>query len=82
MFVWVELPEGWDALALLPSAVEAGVAYVPGAAFASRPAPRTMRLNFSNADPDKIRAGMARLGELLSKTGKVARAIEAVREES
>jgi 2-aminoadipate transaminase len=33
MFFWVELPEGLDAVALLPQAVDAGVAYVPGAPF-------------------------------------------------
>ena len=33
MFFWVELPAGLDATALLPQAVAAGVAYVPGAPF-------------------------------------------------
>ena len=33
MFFWVELPRGVDAMALLPQAVERGVAFVPGAAF-------------------------------------------------
>ena len=33
MFFWVELPEGVDALELLPRAVERGVAFVPGSAF-------------------------------------------------
>ena len=36
MFFWVELPEGVDATALLPKAVERGVAFVPGAAFYRR----------------------------------------------
>ena len=40
MFFWVELPEGLDATALLPQAVEAGMAYVPGAPFYSG-VPRT-----------------------------------------
>ena len=33
MFFWVELPAVLDATALLPRAVDAGVAYVPGARF-------------------------------------------------
>jgi 2-aminoadipate transaminase len=33
MFFWVELPAGVDATALLPKAVDLGMAYVPGAAF-------------------------------------------------
>ena len=33
MFFWLRLPEGFDAMALLDKAVEAGVAFVPGAPF-------------------------------------------------
>ena len=33
MFLWLELPPGCDASALLPRAVERGVAFVPGAPF-------------------------------------------------
>jgi 2-aminoadipate transaminase len=33
MFLWARLPAGLDAAALLPQAVERGVAFVPGAAF-------------------------------------------------
>ena len=65
--VWVRLPEGMDAGALLRPALEAGVAYVPGAAFAvpGSPAGRScMRLNFSYPPPDRIREGIARLGEV------------------
>ena len=45
MFFWVELPEGTDAVALLPKAVEHGMAYVPGAAFLGSVAP--IRSRFS-----------------------------------
>lgn len=65
MFIWAELPEGYDTMALLEQAVAAGVAYVPGGAFASVPAPRTMRLNFSNASPEVIAAGIEKLGAVL-----------------
>ena len=33
MFLWARLPAGMDAIALLPKAVERGVAFVPGAPF-------------------------------------------------
>jgi 2-aminoadipate transaminase len=68
MFFWVELPGGIDAMACLPRAVEAGVAYVPGAAFYSG-APRrdTLRLSFVTVSPDRIEAGVDALGGILSE---------------
>jgi 2-aminoadipate transaminase len=66
MFFWVRLPEGCDAMALLPKAVEAGVAYVPGAAFyADNADPRTMRLSFVTLAPAAIEDAVARLGGTL-----------------
>lgn len=65
MFVWAELPEGIDTLALLPTAIEAGVAYIPGAAFASTGGHHAMRLNFSNASPEAMETGLATLGHVL-----------------
>ena len=66
MFLWVTLPNGIDAADLLRAAVEQKVAFVPGAAFfpGGQPA-NTMRLNFSNAAPERIREGIKRLGALL-----------------
>jgi 2-aminoadipate transaminase len=62
MFLWVRLPEGQDATALLPRAIEQQVAYVPGAPFyATTPDPRTLRLSFTTHSPAEIRAGMERL---------------------
>ncbi len=65
MFVWVTLPPGWDAMALLHAAVAADVAFVPGLPFyidQARPeAARTLRLNFSNATPGRIEEGLGRL---------------------
>lgn len=68
MFLWVTLPQGVDAAALLRAAVEHKVAFVPGAAFfpSSQPV-NTMRLNFSNAAPERIREGIKRLGMLLER---------------
>ncbi len=62
MFLWLRLPEGLDATALLPQAVARGVAYVPGAAFYADSAdPRTLRLSFVTASEDQIRSGIAAL---------------------
>jgi 2-aminoadipate transaminase len=66
--LWAELPEGVDTGALLEPCMEAGVAYVPGAAFAipGTGAGRSgMRLNFSYSNPAQIRDGMSRLGRVL-----------------
>ena len=66
MFFWVELPASMDTTALLPAAVDAGVAYVPGAAFyAASPRQNTLRLSFVTVSPERIAAGVAILGQLL-----------------
>ena len=66
MFFWVELPEGVDAVALLPKAVELGMAYVPGSAFfAEDPKPNTLRLSFVTVAPDVIERGVALLAQAL-----------------
>ncbi|MDH0865724.1 PLP-dependent aminotransferase family protein [Mitsuaria sp. GD03876] len=66
MFFWIRLPEGLDAMALLPRAVDAGIAYVPGAAFyAHQPDPRTLRLSFVTLTPDLIAEGVDKLGRVL-----------------
>jgi 2-aminoadipate transaminase len=68
MFFWVELPEALDAMALLPRAVEAGVAFVPGAAFYSgAPRRNTLRLSFVTVEPRRIEAGIEALGGVLSE---------------
>jgi DNA-binding transcriptional MocR family regulator len=70
MFIWMVLPEGFDAAELLPRAVEeAGAAYVPGEAFfADRSGPNTLRLSYSLPSVEDIEAGIARLGALLRQT--------------
>ncbi len=66
MFFWIRLPAGFDAMALLPKAVDAGIAFVPGAAFyAAAPDPRTMRLSFVTLTPEQITEGVAILGRVL-----------------
>jgi len=71
MFFWVELPRGLDATALLPRAVEAGVAYVPGAPFfvgdaADRHA-NTLRLSFVTVPGPVIEEGVRALAGVLKE---------------
>ncbi|GAC1477378.1 MAG: PLP-dependent aminotransferase family protein [Ktedonobacteraceae bacterium] len=65
MFLWVTMPEGVDTEALLGEALANKVAFVPGTSFHPLAASKnTMRLNFSNAHPDQIKEGIARLGRV------------------
>ena len=60
-------PSGLDAMALLPQAVDAGMAYVPGAPFyCHAPRPNTLRLSFVTVAPPLIEQGVAALGRVLS----------------
>lgn len=64
MFLWARLPEGMNAIELLPEAVERNVAFVPGAAFyAEAPDARTLRLSFVTASPAQIDAGIKALAD-------------------
>ena len=64
MFLWVRLPEGMDATALLPQAVARGVAFVPGAPFfTDAPDVRSLRLSFVTATVEQIDRGIAALAQ-------------------
>lgn len=66
MFLWVRLPEGMNAVELLPRAVAHNVAFVPGAAFfAADPDPRALRLSFVTASVEQIRTGIAALAQAI-----------------
>jgi len=68
MFIWGTLPTGIDASALLRTAIEEKVMYVPGVSFyADAPDPRTLRLCFSMTLPERIRTGVERLGNALRR---------------
>ncbi len=70
MFLWVTLPEGWDAKELLLRCIERNVAFVPGQEFFPDGTGRnTMRMNFSNASPENIEEGIKRMGEVFQKFG-------------
>jgi 2-aminoadipate transaminase len=65
MFLWLKLPDGMNAVELLPQAVERHVAYVPGAAFyADAPQLSTLRLSFVTASVDQINTGIAALADV------------------
>ncbi len=65
-FVWLTLPPGIDAKAMLPRAVTARVAYVPGTAFyADGFGSSHLRLSFCYPTPQRIREGVRRLAGVL-----------------
>jgi DNA-binding transcriptional MocR family regulator len=61
-YVWLTLPGGLDAKAMLPRAVTERVAYVPGTAFyADGQGSAQMRLSYCYPTPARIREGVRRL---------------------
>ncbi|MGB9938165.1 MAG: PLP-dependent aminotransferase family protein [Methanobacterium sp.] len=68
MFLWVTLPEGLSSMDLFELSIKENVAFVPGKAFfADGGGNNTLRLNFSNADEEKIEEGIKRLGKAIHK---------------
>ena len=62
----VTLPDGLDAVALLPRAVERGVAFTPGPAFfVEGGGQRTLRLSFSSVAAARIDEGVRRLADVV-----------------
>jgi 2-aminoadipate transaminase len=62
LFLWATLPEHLSSVEIFKEAVEKKVAFVPGQSFyPCGGGHNTMRLNFSNATPEKINEGIARL---------------------
>ena len=67
LFLWVTFPDHISSAAVLEKAVENKVAFVPGAAFyPDGGGSNTARFNYSNAEPEMIRRGVQRLGEVLT----------------
>ena len=68
LFVWATLPEGLDSKAMMPRAIAARVAYVPGTGFyADGTGGGNMRLNFSFPPPERIREGVRRLAGVMEQ---------------
>lgn len=62
MFVWSEFTDNTDTTELLPRALDAGVAFVPGRAFAvSKPYSTAMRMCFTTAAPEVLAEAISRL---------------------
>lgn len=67
LFLWVTLPESFDALPLLEEAAERKVAFVPGSPFhPDGSGANTMRLSFACVPPARIEEAIKRLGELIA----------------
>jgi 2-aminoadipate transaminase len=65
-YVWVTLPDGLDAKAMLPRAVTERVAYVPGTAFfADDQGTSSLRLSYCYPTPERIREGVRRLATVV-----------------
>lgn len=68
LFLWVRFPEWLDAADVLRESVKEGVAFLAGAPFFfDRTNANTARFNFSNADPERIREGVRRIGVVLQR---------------
>ena len=66
MFIWVMLPPELTATDLFERAIEQKVAFVPGMPFfVDGGGQHNLRLNFSNADPNRIADGIGRLGHIM-----------------
>ena len=69
MFLWVKLPPHFNTTTMLPDAINAQVAFVPGAPFFANERPQNfMRLNFSNQTPERIELGIQKLAEVVAKS--------------
>jgi len=65
-YSWLTLPHGLDSKAMLPRAIAALVAYVPGTGFyVDGQGQHELRLSYCYPDPDRIREGVRRLGTVM-----------------
>ena len=65
-YVWLTLPPGINTKAMLPRAVTARVAYVPGTAFFTDGfGSSSMRLSYCYPTPERIREGVRRLASVI-----------------
>ncbi len=72
-YSWVTLPQGLDAKAMLPRAVTALVAYVPGTGFyVDGSGHEHMRLSYCYPEPDRIREGVRRLAGVIEGELEIA----------
>lgn len=72
LFIWCDLGEGVDTLALSKKAIEKKVVYVPGNTFMidmDKPC-SALRLNYSTMSDERIVEGIKRLGEIFTEAVK------------
>jgi 2-aminoadipate transaminase len=69
LFLWAKTPEKINTREFFEKALEAKVAYVPGLAFypGEQGGENFMRLNFSNANEERINEGIHRLGKAMKE---------------
>jgi 2-aminoadipate transaminase len=68
MFCWLDFPDGTDTAAALPRALDAGVGFVPGAAFAvAGPLPAAARCCFASSPEGELREAVRRLATVLGE---------------
>ncbi len=67
-YVWLTLPEGLDSKQMLPRAIAARVAYVPGTGFyADGTGTSHLRLSYCFPTPERIREGVRRLAKVIEQ---------------
>ncbi|GAA4210659.1 aminotransferase-like domain-containing protein [Actinocatenispora rupis] len=67
-YVWLTLPEALDSKAMMPRAINARVAYVPGTGFyADGSGTSHLRLSYCFPPPERLREGVRRLGHVIEE---------------
>ena len=75
-YVWVKLPDGLDARAMLAKAISARFAYVPGGSFyADDQGGSNLRLSYCFPPPERIREGVRRLAGVVAEELDLLRAL-------
>jgi 2-aminoadipate transaminase len=66
-FLWLDLAQGTDTLALLAEAKSEGVAFVAGPDFMIEGGENSLRLSFASVPPERIPEGVARIARALER---------------
>ena len=74
LYIWLQMPEGADMVAVHDSALEAGVGYQPGVNFAPDGVSgrNYARLCFGYNTPEEIHDGIAQLAEVVGEAGMLS----------
>lgn len=71
LFLWVVLPKDMNARSLMPQCMEKGVAFVPGGSFFPNGGiENTMRINFSNAQDEKLEKALKIVASVIKENMK------------